>query len=186
MSVIYVATRIITFFGAYLRTFWEHVACRLCKVGVEDIRAFKSGEMCGHVEHEVVKAASHSFLICWFPFTMNFVFGCLLLLSGAYKLIYIGHTDAIFNYVTLWLGVSLLANCAPSYEDVLTLKDNLYKGDGVVRKIVASPFFAVFYVMSFLEKFGITLLLAIGFSIGFPYLFGYTFRLLHVIFGEAV
>lgn len=186
MSVIYVATRIITFFGAYLRTFWEHVACRLCKIAVEDIRAFKVGEMCGHVEHEVVKKTSHSFLICWLPFTMNFLIGCMLLLSGAYKLIYLGVTDSVFYYVTLWLGVSCLANCTPSFEDVITLKDNIYSGDSFTAKIVLSPFFAVCYVMSFLERFGITLLLAIGFSIIFPYLFGYTFPLLHTVFGVAI
>lgn len=186
MSVIYVATRIITFFGTYLRTFWEHVACRLCKVAVEDIRAFKNNEMCGHVDHEMVKKASHSFLICWLPFTMNFILGTMLLLSGAYKLIYIGVTDSVFYYVTFWLGISCFANCTPSFEDVIAFKENLYSGEGFTRKIILSPFFAVCYVMSFLEKAGITLLLAVGFSILFPQIFGYLFPLLHSIFGVAI
>ena len=182
MGMIYAGTRILTFFGAYLRTFWEHVACRLCKIAVEDIRAFKSGEMCGHVEHEMVKKTSHSFIVCWLPFTMNFFIGCMLLMSGAYKLIYIGATDSAFDYAALWLGISCLTNCSPSFEDAIAFKDNLYKGGGFTRKIILTPFFVVFYVMSFLERFGLTLLLAIGFSIAFPYLFAYAFPLVHVIF----
>ncbi len=184
MSTVYVITRYITFFGAYLRTFWEHVACRLCNVGAEDIRAFKNGEMCGHVEHEIVKKTSHSFLICWLPFTMNFFLGCMLLLTGSYKLIYIGQNDSLINYAMFWLGLSCLANCAPSFEDVVTFKENLYSGDNFTHKLVLSPFFGVFYAMSFVERFGITLLLSIGFSIAFPYMFSVFFPLLHVVFGK--
>lgn len=178
---IYVITRVLTVFGTYLRTFWEHLACRLCKIGAEDIRAFKSGEMCGHVEHAIAKKTSHSFLICWLPFTLNFILGCMMLLSGGYKLLYIGETDSVFNYVALWLGISCLANCAPSYEDVLVFKENLYSGDSFTLKIILSPFFAVAFAMSFIERFGITLLLSIAFSIAFPYLFGILFPLLHAL-----
>lgn len=186
MSTVYVITRFITFFGTYLRTFWEHVACRLCKVGAEDIRAFKSGEMCGHVEHEIVKKTTQSFMICWFPFTMNFFIGCMLLFTGSYKLIYIGQVDSVINYATFWLGISCLANCAPSFEDVITFKENLYSGDNFTHKLIFTPFFGVFYAMSFVEKFGVTLLLAIGFSIAFPYVFSLVFPLIHVMIGSAV
>lgn len=182
MSAVYAFTRVITFFGAYLRAFWEHVACRLCKIGVEDIRAFRNGEMCGHIEHEMAKKLSHSFLICWLPFTMNFFLGCMFLLTGSYKLIYIGDTGSVINYAALWLGVSCLTNCAPSYEDAIVMKDNFVSCDNFTQKMFTAPFFGVFYAMSFIERFGLTLLLAIGFSILFPYIFGYTFPLIHAVF----
>ena len=53
MTNLYVATRVLTVFGTIIRTFWEQVACRVCGVPVEDVRAFKVSELCGHVEHEL-------------------------------------------------------------------------------------------------------------------------------------
>lgn len=180
MSTVYVITRALTVFGTCLRTFWEHVVCRICGIAAEDIRAFKSGELCGHVEHELIRKTKHSFLMCWLPFTLNFILGCMMLLAGGYKIIYIGEADSVFNYVSLWLGISCLANCAPSFEDVMVFKDNLYKGDNSnFIKVVLSPFFGIVFAMSFIEKAGITLLLAVGFAIAFPYMFSLMFPIIH-------
>ena len=49
MTYIYVATRIITYFGTELRVLWEQIVCRLLKIPQEDTRTFKATEMCGHV-----------------------------------------------------------------------------------------------------------------------------------------
>ena len=42
MTTVYVVTRVLSFFGTYLRTFWEHIVCRICKIPAEDVRAFNS------------------------------------------------------------------------------------------------------------------------------------------------
>ena len=55
MTNLYVVTRVLTFFGTVMRTFWEQVVCRICAVPVEDVRAFKVSDLCGHVEHELIK-----------------------------------------------------------------------------------------------------------------------------------
>ena len=176
MTNLYVITRVLTFFGALMRTFWEHLACRMCSVPVEDVRAFKSSELCGHVEHALVKNKKHIFLICWLPITLNFIFACCFLLSGAYRVIYIGDYKTISSWVFLWLGISFAANCVPSFEDVLSFKDVFYsKNSGLAGKIILAPFFGVIYGFALLERFSLTLVVSVLFAIVFPQIFNVIF-----------
>ena len=175
----YVATKVITFPGTVLRAFWEHLICRLCSIPAEDIRAFKVSEMCGHVEHELVKKKSHSFLICFIPFLLNFILACCFFLGGSYRITYIGDFKSILSWVYLWLGVSFAANCVPSFEDVLSFKDVFYNKDSnLIVKIVVAPFFALIYGFSILERLGLTLFVAILFSMVFPQIFNKLFPLI--------
>lgn len=178
MTTLYVITRVLTFFGSVLRTFWEHVACRLCRIPVEDARVFKNNELCGHVEHELPENLKQSFLVCWLPFTINFFMGCAFLLTGSYRLFFIGQTDSLQAYGLVWLGVSCLANCAPSYEDMLALKDFLYSGSSKVAKIILAPFFGVVWLSASLERYSVTFLLSIAFAAIFPTVFNLLFPLL--------
>ncbi len=175
MTTLYVVLRVVTFFGTVMRTFWEHIACRLCKLPIEDARVFKNNELCGHIEHELPESLKQSFLICWLPFTLNFLVGCAFLLTGSYRLFFIGENEALQPYGLVWLGVSFLANCTPSFEDMLSFKDYLYSGKGKLSRIVLSPFFAVVFVASHLEKYSITFVLSVAFAIVFPYAFSVLF-----------
>ncbi len=176
MINLYVVTRVLTFFGTLMRTFWEQVTCRLCSIPVEDVRAFKASELCGHVEHELVKKKSHVFLICWLPFTLNFILSCCFLLSGAYRVIYVGDIKTLTSWAFLWLGISFAANCVPSFEDVLSFKDVFYgKDTKPVIKILLAPFFAVIYGFSLLERFSLTFIVAILFAVVFPQIFNVLF-----------
>ena len=178
MTYIYVATRIITYFGTELRVFWEHLICRFFKIPIEDARAFKSSEMCGHIEHELVNSLSASFMMCFFPFIINFVLGICVLLTGAYRVVYIGDIT-LSSCVFLWVGVSLLANCAPSFEDALSFKDLLYsKKTNTFVKIILTPHMAVSYVSALLERYSLTFVLSVAFALFFPTIFGVLFPVL--------
>lgn len=165
MNGIYVATRIITYFGAQLRAFWEHIVCRVYKIPVEDDRTFKSSELCGHIEHELTNGVSQSFMMCFLPFFMNLFFGLCMLSVGSLRMFYIGDFKSPIAYIMLWLGISLIANCSPSFEDALSFKDNLYSSNRKVLKIILSPFFGVVYACAFLERYSVTFLLSIAFSL---------------------
>ena len=179
MTNLYVATRVLTFFGAMLRTFWEQLVCRICGIPVEDVRAFKVSELCGHVEHELTENKKQTFLICFLPFVLNFILSVCFLLGGAYKIVYIGDMKTLTGYLFFLLGISFAANCVPSFEDVLSFKDFFYsEKSNKILKIVLAPFFAVIYGFSFLERYSLTLVAAIGFSIAFPYVFSYLFPLI--------
>ena len=176
MINLYVATRVMTFPGTVLRNFWEHFVCRLCSIPAEDIRAFKVSEMCGHVEHELIKKKSHSFLMCFIPFFLNFILACLFFLGGSYNIVYIGNTSSALSWLFLWLGISFAANCVPSFEDVLVFKDAFYSKDSSIgAKILLAPFFIVIYGFSILERYSLTFVIAILFSIVFPQIFNMVF-----------
>ncbi|MBR3790101.1 MAG: hypothetical protein IKJ86_08930 [Clostridia bacterium] len=181
MTYIYVATRIITYFGTELRVLWEQIVCRFLKIPQEDTRTFKATEMCGHVEHELLKTLTESFLMCFVPFFMNFILGICILLTGSYRVFYIGDIS-IPSIVFLVAGISLLANCAPSFEDALSFKDYLYSKDtSLFVKIILTPHFAVSYAAAFLERYSVTFVLAILFAWVFPTLFSFTFPLINQI-----
>lgn len=168
MTIIYTATRILTFFGTVLRAFWEHLVCRICKIPQEDVKPFKNSELCGHVEHELITKTSRSFLMCFLPFTLNFLLSCCFLAASSYRLFYIGAELNFQTVVFLWLGISLAANCAPSFEDMLMLKDALYGGSNKVLKIILSPFFAVYCGCACLERYSLTFILSVLWAIVFP------------------
>ena len=176
MMYLYVATRVLTVFGTVIRAFWEQVACRICGIPVEDVRAFKVSELCGHVEHELIRDKKHSFVVCWFPFTMNFIMACCFLLSGAYRIVYIGDFKTVTSWVFLWLGISFAANCIPSFEDILSFKENFYNNETKkITKIVLAPFFGIIYGFGILERYSITFVVAVLFAMVFPQLFNLLF-----------
>lgn len=182
MINLYVATRVLTVFGTVVRAFWEQIACRLCGIPVEDVRAFKTSELCGHVEHELIKNKKHSFIVCWLPFTMNFIMACCFLLSGAYRIAYIGDLKTITSWAFLWLGISFAANCVPSFEDILSFKENFYnKETKTITKIILAPFFGIIYGFGILERFSVTFIIAILFALVFPQMFNLLFPALNVI-----
>lgn len=171
MTIIYVVTRLLTFFGAILRAFWEQLVCRVCKIAAEDIRPFKYSELCGHIEHELIKNPGHAFLMCFVPFTLNFILSCCFLFSASYRLFYIGGALSFQSFIFLWLGVSCAANCAPSFEDMLDLKDCIYNGKSIALKILATPFFGVYCASACLEKYSLTFILSVLWAVIFPHIF---------------
>jgi hypothetical protein len=110
---------------------------------------------------------------------MNFLIGCCLLLTGSFRVFYIGDISLV-SLLFLWVGVSLLSNCSPSFEDALSLKDCLYRKEtNIALKIILSPFFAVAYVSAYLERYCITFLLSIIFAWVFPTIFSFAFPIIN-------
>ncbi len=182
MINLYVVTRVLTVFGTFMRAFWEQVACRICGIPVEDIRPFKVSELCGHIEHELIKKKSHIFLVCFLPFVMNFIFACCFLLSGAYRIVYIGDFKSFSSWVFLWLGISFAANCVPSFEDVLSFKEAFFeKNTNLLVKIIVAPFFGVIYGFSLLERISVTLVISVLFALVFPQLVNIVFPVINII-----
>ncbi len=182
MINLYVVTRALTFFGTLMRTFWEQVACRICGIPVEDVRAFKVSELCGHVEHELIKKKSHIFCVCFLPFIMNFVFACCFLLHGAYRVVYIGDVKTVGSWVLLWLGISFASNCVPAFEDVLSFKDAFYgKDTKIITKILVAPFFAIIYGFSLLERISLTPVVSILFAIAYPQIVNLIFPIINTL-----
>lgn len=173
MRIIYVIVKLLTFPGAMLHAFFEHMSCRICKILVDDARTLRTDEMLSHIEHELVKRCGASFDICFIPFLFNLFFGVTVLSSASVAVLYLGSYKNALLWFLLYMGIAFLTNLFPQMEDVLMLKENIYNSKtNIVLKILTAPFYAVFYVGAQLERFGLTLLTSIGFAFALPYVLG--------------
>lgn len=180
MRTIYLIVKYLTIPGTFLQAFFEHLTCRVHAILIEDGRYLRANEMCGHIEHEILRKRSVSFSMCFFPFLFNLLFGLVLTATGAVNIFYLGEfftTDGIvhfWNFLFLWVGISCLTNLFPQMEDALTLKELIYgKGkSNLFVKIIAAPIFAVLYAGAYLQAHGLTLLTAVAFALATPSILG--------------
>lgn len=169
MTAIYVISKYITFIGAILKGFWEHLFCRILGVPVSDARYLQATELCGHVDHDFTKTKSLTFFINYLPGMMNRLFGYGMVIGGFLGLFYVKAatgTLAFWIYVVLYyLGVSLLCNNAPLYEDALNNWGLLYSKESksnIFAKIFGFIPSVYFLISAWLEKYGLGLLIWIA------------------------
>lgn len=171
--IIYVIVKFITLPAAITHAFFEHMCCRASKIIVDDARTIQANEMLSHVDHELVRRKGASFDICFIPFLLNLVMGLMALSHGSVMIYYFKRFNDVFAWICLYLGIALLTNLFPQVEDVMMLSENVYKNSkNLFVKIIVAPFYAIFFVGAYLEKFGVTLLTSIAFSFAVPYIFG--------------
>lgn len=167
MTKLYIASKILTFPGAYLRGFWEQLTCRILGLAVEVPGYLRIDEACGHVEHVMPKKGFASYLIATGPGFMNLMTGLPLFFAGFLNLRYMGITPQdsvglfVFYILMMYVGISLLCNLFPLYEDAMNLHDLLYrqKKGNIVGRILAAIPTGITYAGAFLEKNCITVLL---------------------------
>lgn len=184
MRIVYIIVKFLTLPGAMLHAFFEHMSCRASKILVDDARVVQANEMLSHVDHELIKRKGPSFDICFIPFFLNLMLGFLTLSYGATSIYYFGRLTDVFAWVCLYLGISMWTNLFPQIEDVMMLKENFFvNNDKKISKILAAPFYAIFFVGSRIEKWGLTLITSVAFSFAVPYILGSfvpsLYRLLH-------
>ncbi|MBQ3051812.1 MAG: hypothetical protein IJC96_07975 [Clostridia bacterium] len=124
MVILYEIIKMITFPGALLKGFLEHLFCRLWKVPVEYSDYMQRNELCGHVEH-LLAPHKGSFAICFGPHIIMALLGCIIAFPGAMNLFYIG-TFNWLSVILLYVGVSFLSNAFPLVEDALNMWSELF------------------------------------------------------------
>ena len=152
MTAIYILTRYLTFPGAFVRCLWEQIICRIHGVPMEDTRILRRDELCSHIEHELFPKfnAVLAFLLALGPVLGVFVFRM--------------NNPIVFavQVVAYWFAFSLYVNSYPSIEDALNMKEKIYKEGNVLQKILFTPGFVGCYIGAYLERWGITFLLALA------------------------
>lgn len=172
MTAVYVVSKYITVIGSILKGFWEHLFCRILGVPVSDARYLQANELCGHVEHDFTKTKAITFFLNYLPGMMNRMFGYGMIIGGYLGLFYIKAQPNVvafwFYVVFYYLGVSLLCNNAPLYEDALNNWDLLY-GKGSKTNIFAKIFAFIpsvyFIVSAWFEKNSLSLLVWIALTL---------------------
>ena len=167
MTALYIASKIITFPGAYIKGFWEHLTCKLLGVPVETSAYLRLDEACGHALHGFAQKGWPAYLIATGPAFMNFNIGLWIFLAGFMNLKFLGLTPVdsvglfIFYIFMTYLGISMLCNVFPLVEDAMNLYELLYKqkkGNAVGRILAFIPS-VIAYAGAYLEKYCITLAL---------------------------
>lgn len=165
MSILYVISKYITVIGSVLKGFWEHLFCRLLGVPVQDARYLQTNELCGHVEHDFTKTKLVTFFLCYLPGMMNRLFGYGMVIGGflGMFLLKVPFDSIIFwvYIVMLYIGISLMCNNAPLYEDALENWDLLYGKEqktNIAVKIFAFLPSVYFIVSAWMEKYAVSLL----------------------------
>ena len=127
MKIIYLITKIITYPGAYLKGFFEHLTCRALGLPVRSNRYLRSTLWCGHAEHLPAAAPAQAFLLCFIPFMLQFLFGCIFLGASVGPLLIFGlrgpaETSLFWlEVICLFLGFSLVCNAFPQWSDARRL-----------------------------------------------------------------
>lgn len=178
MKTVYLIVKYGTVIGTFLQAFFEHLTCRVYEVLIEDGRYLRSDELCGHVEHELIRKRSTALAVGFFPFLFNLTVGLVLTSVGAVNVLYLGEfftssgVPHFVNFLFLWMGISALSNLFPQIEDVLQLKDLLYgKGkSNLAVKVLAAPIFGILYAGAYLQACGATLLTSVAFSFALPHI----------------
>ena len=153
MTGLYIASKILSFPGAYIRGFWEQFTCKLLGLPVEIPGYLRIDEACGHVEHALPKKGFAAYLIATGPGFMNFNSGLFILYA-----------------LMVYVGASLLCSAFPLVEDAMNLYDLLYrqKKGNIIGRIFAFIPTVITYAGAYLEKYCITfILVAAGVTAGF-------------------
>lgn len=173
MTALYIASKILTFPGAFIKGFWEQLTCKLLGLPVEVPGYLRIDEACGHVEHAFPKKGWPAYLVATGPAFMNFNIGLWIFLAGFLNLRFMGITPAdstaffVIYVVMTYVGISMLCNVFPLVEDAMNLYDLLYrqkKGNAAGRFFAYIPT-AITYAGAYLEKYCVTPLLWIVFMI---------------------
>ena len=98
MKLIYVYVKIFTFPGALTKAFFEQIMCRIFRCPVEDNRYLRTDEMCGHVEHELIRKPVESYLFCLIPGLLNFLLAVMLGVIPFVNIFLLGNYSSLVSY----------------------------------------------------------------------------------------
>ena len=164
MTAFYYITKYLTFPGVYVRCFWEQIVCRICKVPVEDNRYLRKDEMCSHIDHELMPTASSAFAICFVPAFFNAIGAFFLAILPIVFLFVYRTTNPLLlaaTAVSYWFAFSLYVNSYSLIEDAINMLEKIYKQGNMFQKIIYAPGAALLYVGAYMERYGVTFIIAV-------------------------
>ena len=168
MTALYILIKYLTFPGALVRGMWEQAVCRMSKVPVEDNRYLRRDEMISHIDHEFMPKAQGAFAICFVPFFFNMLGAILFGTIPAVMLLYLQFRGAFLMatcLVSYWFAFSLFVNAFPLVEDAMNMIDKVYRHGNILQKIIYAPGACICFIGAYLERYCITFILAIAFTV---------------------
>ena len=170
-TVIYFIGKVLTFPGAYIKAFFEHLIARAFSIPVEDTKYLRFTDGCGHVEHDAIGSKAKIFFYCLLPGLFTAIIGTPMLYMGFAGLFFLkvpADSSTMLMFIVycilFYLGFSLCANQYPLMEDAIGLGHALYGKDGanLFVKIVLFIPTVLIIAGAFLERYALNILIMAG------------------------
>ncbi|MCX6344951.1 MAG: metalloprotease family protein [Armatimonadetes bacterium] len=137
---------LITFPGIVLHEMSHRWFCWLFHVPVEKVCYFRFGSPAGYVVYETPQNTYHHIWICAGPFVTNTIIGVAVAFYGSIHLLPLWHA-AWFDYVLIWLGVSIAMHSFPSTGDARSLWRGLWgKKAPFFARLIGTPIVGIIYL----------------------------------------
>jgi len=159
---------LLTFPGVIIHELGHLLFCRLFGISVAKVCLFRFGNPAGYVLHgEPDNAVQHLF-VTFGPFFANTVLGAAIAAPVTIPLRDI-HPLLPWQYVLLWLGISIAMHAFPSTGDAASLWRGILHGRGsCLARLLAVPFVGIIYLGALGKMVWLDLLYGIGVAVVLP------------------
>ena len=161
---------IITFPGVIVHELAHQLFCRWFKIPVFEVCYFRFENPIGYVIHEPAKKGYQTILISIGPFIINTILAFLIAFPAAMQFKF---DDAnFFDYILIYLGVSIGSHAFPSTGDAQTLWESVMKSDehSLLTKIFVAPIVGFIYLGALGSFFWLDFAYGFAISMGLPYI----------------
>lgn len=140
----------ITFPGVIVHEFAHAIFCRLFGLPLYHVQYFqfstRMGEPAGFVIHGRSKHAWQDLMVSIGPFFVNTIMGAVIAAPASIPILKFGGGDA-FDYVLMWLGVSVAMHSFPSTGDAQSILHSIKdKEVPFFVKIIGFPLVGIIYL----------------------------------------
>jgi hypothetical protein len=165
----------LTFPGVIVHELAHQLFCRLFKIPVFEVCYFKVGNPAGYVIHEAAPKTYQSVLISIGPFFLNTLLGFLIAFPAVFQFEF--DSANLFDYVLLYLGVSIAMHAFPSTGDATSLWNSVMskEGSNMLTKIVIAPIVGFIYIGALGSFFWLDAIYGVGVAYGLPKLLVHLF-----------
>jgi len=159
---------ILTFPGVIVHELAHQLFCRWFKVPVFNVVYFRVGNPTGYVLHEIVSNKWQSMMISIGPFFINTLIGALIAFPAALPVFKFDNAN-IFDYLLIYLGVSIAMHAFPSTGDANSIWKDLKESEtSIWVKILGYPVVGLIYLGSLGRFFWLDLVYGIAIAVGLP------------------
>ena len=159
---------LVTFPGVIVHEIAHQLFCRWFKVPVFEVCYFRLENPCGYVIHEIPSSKIQSIMISIGPFIVNTLIGFLIALPAVIP-VFMTNNPNTFNYILIYLGVSIAMHAFPSKGDANAILEAIKEDDTpLAAKIIAYPVVGFIYLGSIGSFFWLDLIYGIAVCVWLP------------------
>jgi hypothetical protein len=159
---------LVTFPGVIVHELAHQFFCRFFKVPVFKVVYYQFENPAGYVLHERVNNKFHGIMISVGPFIVNTLVGALIALPASLP-VFKFHTAGLFDYLLIYLGVSIAMHAFPSRGDADSIWESMKEESTPMwAKVIGYPIVGLIYLGSLGSFFWLDLAYGIAIAIGLP------------------